>query len=262
MQTGWSAGALVRERQTEISDLLIAISGGEGVEHLARCHAARGKPVIPLDLAIGASRGDGSGGAARLFESALARPNEFFKVPSGQGADLLDRTRTRDAQRPVEDVCTAILRLLAAIEPPRVFYVRLLNTTNSEFSVVERYFRDSVDPLITELGYEPKEMGRGPNEHAWMNEAIFDLLHHSSVVFVDLTTLRPNCFMELGYALGNHQRVIVSAKKGTEFPFDSYALEAFLWEDTDSPAEIIGKLKTHWHRNINMPHIVKSREAR
>lgn len=262
LEPGWTAGAYRRDRQVELGDVLIALGGGEGVEHLARGYAARGKPIIPLDLGLGASQRDGSGGAARLFESALARPNDFFRVNSGQGADLLDRTRTRDGQRPVTQVVDAILRLLRALESPRVFYVRLLNDTLPEFPAVESYFRNTVDPFVKALGFEPKEMGRGPNEHVWMNQAIFDLMHHSSVVFVDLTALRPNCFMELGYALGNRQRTIISAMEGTNFPFDSYALEAYLWKQTDSDEDRIAKLRKHWERNINMPSLVKPREAR
>ena len=79
--------------------------------------------------------------------------------------------------------------------------------------------------------------------------------------FVDLTALRPNCFMELGYALGNKQRVIVSAEKDTKFPFDAFGLEAFFWKDTDSLSESRERLNSHWARNINMPSIVKPTKA-
>jgi hypothetical protein len=59
----------------QFGDALICI-GGTGVEHLAEPYSARRKPVIPLDLAIGASREDGTGGALRLNREALANSNE------------------------------------------------------------------------------------------------------------------------------------------------------------------------------------------
>ena len=119
-----------------------------------------------------------------------------------------------------------------------------------------------MDALVKELGYEPFQMGIGKNEFAWMNQAIFDSLHHSSVVLIDLTALRPNCFMELGYALGNRQRVIVTAREDTRISFDAFALEAFQWRQLEPATERIDRLRTHWERNINMPPLVRPKEAK
>jgi hypothetical protein len=263
MEPGWSAGANRRRRLAQQGDVLIGLSGGEGVEHLAVEYSSKGKPVIPIDLQLGASERDGSGGAARLFDRALARPDDFFHVTSGfSAADLLDRTRSRNGVTEVTSVVTAMLKLLHALRPPRVFYVRLLNEKLPEHASVERFFRKVADPLISELGYEPCQMSIGKNEFAWMNQAIFDSLHYSSVVLVDLTAVRPNCFTELGYALGNKQKVIISARDDTKLPFDSMALETFMWGESEAPAKLIERFRKHWERNIDMPGLVATREAR
>jgi hypothetical protein len=263
MEPGWTAGASRRQRLTQLGDVLIGISGGEGVEHLAIEYSSRGKPVLPLDIQIGASQRDGSGGAGRLFERALAEPSQFFRVIEGSSAaDLLDQTRTRDGESETAKVVAAVMKLLHSLEPPQVFYVRLLNDTLPEYRSVENFFRDTVDPLVRQLGYEPCQMGTGKNEFAWMNQAIFDSLHHSSVVLVDLTAVRTNCFMELGYALGNRQRVIITARDDTKIPFDSSSIEACLWSEAATSAERIDKLRKHWERNIDMPYLVNPREAK
>ncbi len=263
LDSGWTAGAFRRQRLAQLGDILIGISGGEGVEHLAVEYSAKGKPVIPLDIQLGASQRDGSGGAARLFGRALARPADFFRVNNGcSPGDLLDRTRTRDATVPIPNVVTAIISLLHALTPPPVFYVRLLNDKHADYAKVEAFFRTTVDPFVKNLGYAPVQMGVGKNEFAWMNQAIFDTLHHSAVVLVDLTGLRPNCFMELGYALGNNQRVIVTVCEGTDFPFDAFALEAFRWNESEPPDVCLERLRIHWQRNIDMPSLVKPKEAR
>jgi len=263
LEPGWNAGASRRQRLAQLGDVLIGISGGEGVEHLAIEYSSRGKPVIPLDLQLGASQRDGSGGASRLFERALAQPKEFLRVSDGgSAADLLDRTRTRNGETPTGKVVAAVLKLLHGLAAPPVFYVRLLNDKLPEYPSVESFFRDTVDPLVRELGYDPCQMGVGKNEFAWMNQAIFDSLHHSSVVLVDLTTLRPNCFMEFGYALGNKQRVILTARDDTKLPFDSSSLETFLWGEAESPSERLKRLRQHWERNIDMPAIVNPKEAK
>ena len=127
---------------------------------------------------------------------------------------------------------------------------------------MEQFFRGTVDPLVKQLGYEPLQMGLGHNEFAWMNQAIFDSLHHSSVVLVDLTGQRPNCFMELGYAFGNGQRVIITARNDTRIAFDASPIEAFRWDEHADPADQIALLRTHWERNIDMPSLVMPRTAK
>jgi hypothetical protein len=260
IEPGWGSGAVRREGQARLGDILIGISGGEGVEHLAQEFASRGKHVIPLDLDLGASCSDGSGGAARLFGQALSDPNLFLRVVEGESAaELLDRTRTQNGGVPPKQVADAIINLLERLVPPRAFYVRLLSKDLEEYPPVEKFFRDIIDPTVLSLGLEPLQMGIGPNEYAWMNQAIFDSLHHSEVVVVDLTGLRPNCFMELGYALGNAQRVIITARKGTNLPFDPSCLETFFWDPTETNEKIRHDFKEHWARNINMPPLVQPR---
>jgi hypothetical protein len=79
---------------------------------------------------------------------------------------------------------------------------------------------------------------------------------------VDLTGVRPNCFMELGYALGNRQRVIVTARDDTKIPFDAFAVEAFQWKEVEDPKVQIDRFRTHWERNISMPALVRPKEAK
>ena len=263
LEPGWSAGALVRSRLAQLADIMIAISGGQGVEQLAIEYSSKGKPVIPLDINVGASSRDGSGGAPRLFDRARTSPTEFFRVSeTASASDLLDRTQTRNGEVEVSKVVAAILNLLHALVPPRVFYIRLLNDTVPEYPSVETFFRNTADPLVKELGYEPLQMGIGKNEFAWMNQAIFDSLHYSAVALIDLTGLRPNCFMELGYALGNKQRIIVTARDDTRISFDAFALEAFQWKESEDLGKRLDRFRTHWERNINMPTLVRPKEAK
>jgi hypothetical protein len=258
---GWTAGAVRRKRQAQQGDLLIALSGGQGVEHLAQLYALAGKPVIPLDLNLGASTHDGSGGAARLAKRALAHPERFarFNDPDA-AAGLLARTSTRGGTADVQEVIAAVGEVIRSLEPPSAFYVRLLNEKHEDFMPVERFFRYVVTPTVERLGYRPVEMGRGVNDYAWMNEAIFDSLHHSAVTVVDLTGLRNNCFMEYGYALGRQQKVILTAHRETHLPFDTSAIDCHLWNEDAKDEARIADLEAYWRRNIDRPPLVKPRE--
>jgi hypothetical protein len=257
---GWTSGAIRRESQAQLGDVLVTLSGGEGVEHLARDYINHGKPVIALDLELGSSTQDGSGGSVRLAAEALHDPRLFVRVGADHSAqNLLDRISTRGGTAPVTTVVDNILALLKALEDPRAFYVRLLDETVPEYPTVEHFFRAVVDPVVTELGFRPLQMSRGKSEHAWMDQAIFDSLHYSEAVVVDLTGVRPNCFMELGYALGNRQRTAVTAMEGTKVPFDPAAIERYVWNTTKTDAERQRELREYWLRTIDRPPLVSLR---
>ena len=258
---GWTSGAVRRIRQSQLGDILIALSGGEGVEHLTQLYAHAGKPVIPLDLDLGASSDEGGGRAARLFRRAQAKPSVFarFTDPTVGGAQFANLS-THHGNRPVPEVVESLLRLIDSLAPPSAFYVRLLNQEVTEFEAVESFFRHVVDPVVRGFGYEPVQMGIGASEYAWMNEAIFDQLHHSQLAVVDLTGNRPNCFMELGYALGRELRVLVTAMADTKSQFDSQMIERHDWKQDGAIDIEQQRFRDYWARNIDRPALVRPRD--
>lgn len=261
LDQGWVSGALRRSRLAQLSDVLVIISGGEGVEHLAQEYALQGKPVIPLDLDLGSSAGDGSGGAARLNGVMRAHPDRFIRAkdPTIVGA-LLARMATNRGSTLITEVVDAFEQLVQAITTSTAFCVRLLDTAAEGYSVVEKFFRSTIDPFIFSKGYELIELGRTPTSYAWMNEQIFAGLYDSSLVVVDLTALRQNCFLELGYALGLPRRIVLTAKNGTKLPFDTDKLECYFWDDSTPVSQQIEDLEKYWQRTITRPPLVKPRE--
>ncbi len=85
--------------------------------------------------------------------------------------------------------------------------------------------------VVGDRGFTPDEMGRGRPETAFINVEIFEALHRAGLVVVDLTGVRPNCMMELGYALARSRRVVISAKNGTKLPFDQDKLATYFWDE-------------------------------
>jgi nucleoside 2-deoxyribosyltransferase len=58
---------------------------------------------------------------------------------------------------------------------------------------------------------------------------ILERIGRAGFTIVDLTDLRPNVFYELGYADGLGKKVIVTAKEGTELPFDVKDIPTIFW---------------------------------
>ncbi len=69
---------------------------------------------------------------------------------------------------------------------------------------------------------------------AFMNVEIFEALHRAGLVIVDLTGVRPNCMMELGYALARRGRIVISAKQVTTG--STATASSRRWSNSDSSA--------------------------
>jgi hypothetical protein len=70
-----------------------------------------------------------------------------------------------------------------------------------------------------------------------MNEEIFTQLHNAKLAIVDLTGARPNCFIELGYALGRGHSTIITAREGETPPFDADKLPWHFWHAAADPGD-------------------------
>lgn len=99
-------------------------------------------------------------------------------------------------------------------------------------------------------------MGTDPTDHGFINIEIFERLHYSELAIVDVTGLRPNCFIELGYALGCRIHVIVTAKEGTVLPFDQNAIPCHFWNLAAGTETNVRTLVEFIEKNIGRPPIV------
>jgi hypothetical protein len=260
IMAGSRAAVFLRQRQAQFGDALVILGGGTGVEHSADLYMARRRPVLPLDLALGASRDDGTGGGLRLSKQSRAEPHRFLRFgPAAMGTEgaALSSIGTRDGNAVSGEIAERLSTILSKVVRPDAFYVRLLRPDHSKFSLVESFFRDVVDPVVAEAGLSRVEMGTDRTEHAFMNVAIFESLHFSSAVIVDVTGERPNCFIELGYALRNTNRVLVTAEEGTNLPFDQQAIPCHFWKVGDPAPDRQKAFSEFWQRNIDRPQIIK-----
>ena len=230
---GWRMGGIIRQNQARRADILVAVGGGAGVEHLAQIYLEEGKRVIPINCAIRGLSGDGVGGSQHMHEIALGNEGvEFFQLRDGAGGAAARLAALRiDAACDPEAIAARTAELVRDLRPTIAFYVRLLAEDHDRYSAVERFFRRTVDPTVETLGFMPHEVGRGDPLAAFLNVEIFEGIHRAGLVVVDLTGNRPNCLMELGYALARERRLVLSAERGTQLAFDPDKLRVFFWDD-------------------------------
>ena len=93
-------GGRYRELQVELADAMVGIGGGKGTYVCGTDMLANGKPVLPLDLKLGASSDDGDG-SVLLHREFVEDPGRFF--PGTQSA-IIDKIETLSLERGIHQV--------------------------------------------------------------------------------------------------------------------------------------------------------------
>jgi len=161
------------------------------------------------------------------------------------------------ARPSASELAQRLLALLDDLEPPSAFCVRLLNPDHASYPEVERFFRDVAQPVVEEIGLRVIDLGHDRQERAWMNAEIFEQLHLAELAFVDLTGSRPNCYIELGYALGRGHRVVITARREEPPPFDADKLPWHFWDPSAAPADAQAALREHLRKFGALPPLVQ-----
>ena len=144
------------------------------------------------------------------------------------------------------------------LDLPHAFVVRLMDKENGAWADVEKTFREVISTVVEqEKGYRVVVVdGSQPFDQPTIERDIFEKLHRAQLVLVDLTSVRPNCLIELGYALGRGLPTLVSAKAGEQMPFDIRGVPIYFWQATDSIESRQAGFRQYWDANIRRPPLV------
>lgn len=248
-------GGSMRQIQSEFGDLLLTIGGSIGVYHLAQLYQTSKKPIIPLNISF---NDDSEKSASETLSKHVVKDfRDFFDFqPAEVAITSYARLSLKRDNLDVNEFASRLISFTNHLPPPTVFYVRLLNRNLPEFDKVENYFRNVVDPITRSLGYRRFEMDTDSTREPFMNLELFGQLHFSSLVIADLSGIRQNCFLELGYALGLSKKVIMTAIEGTNLPWDTKTINCHFWSSTNVDSERIKVLKLFLKQNINRAPLI------
>ena len=96
-------GGEYRKAELDLADAMLAIGGGKGTYSIGTEMMAAGKPVLPLDLDLGAYQDDGDG-AVTLNREMMSHPNRFFP---NTHPNVINRLQTISLNRGISDAKTA-----------------------------------------------------------------------------------------------------------------------------------------------------------
>jgi hypothetical protein len=251
----WNMASKRMEAQAKWGDILIAIGGSEGVLFLANLYHDAGKPVIPLNPRL--CREDT--GSLRLFNYGLTstHTDKLFQTnPPTDSHGWINRinfVRKDNFQR-----VSNVISLLEALHAPTAFAIRLLDPKHEDYKDVQNYFDNVVQPVIEgELGFKFVIVdGKQALEFSRIDQEIFAKLHRSAVVIADITGQRPNCFLELGYALGRALPTMVIGKEGIKHPFDISSVSGLHWKVDGTVNDRRREFREHWRAIRGRPPLV------
>ena len=106
-------GGRYRQLELELADAMVAIGGGKGTYISGTDMLEAGKPVLPLDIRVGASSEDGEG-AVLLLRELTQDPARFFQNTESEVIDKIDTlSLDRGIHRP-SDVAQRAAELLSS----------------------------------------------------------------------------------------------------------------------------------------------------
>lgn len=104
---------------------------------------------------------------------------------------------------------------------------------------VEIAVEKAIKPVMNEFGFEVlAQVDRYRPET--INVNILEKIRMSSLIIIDVSGERPNCYFEIGYGKGLNKPVIITAKDGTKLHFDIAGDRCLFWKSWE---ELDAKLR-------------------
>jgi len=106
----------------------------------------------------------------------------------------------------------------------------------------------AIDPAIRDAGFVPRRVDRH-NQGDLLKSEIVQFIERSQIIVADVTNERPNCYLEIGYAmgLGKKANLILTAREdhhhsspnfrreGPKVHFDLEGYAILFWDPSDLP---------------------------
>jgi hypothetical protein len=148
-----------------------------------------------------------------------------------------------------QSVKSNLVFIIASCGPPKDSLGTADQNIKSEHDAVIQCYKDTLTEGLFQHRFQEHEE---PNKNIYVD--IFDYIDASQFVVADLTWERPNCYVEIGYALAKQKRVILFIEKsyfhdmmGEKIPFDLFPVRYRTYERT---AEGMAKLHDHLEESI------------
>jgi nucleoside 2-deoxyribosyltransferase len=195
--------------------VVIIIGGFEGTYRAANWARIDKRPILPV-TAFG-------GAAAKVYEGEF----DAFDEKYAMRIEKLEYEELNSAKTDWPKRAERVVALAEKISTSKLVPVIMSYSKSGELDDAYDSFRAVCED--SKLGYICERV-EDANTVDRIVPKILAQIAHAAFVIADLTELKTNVFFELGYAQGLRKPVIVTAKKGTELPFDVKDIPTIFWE--------------------------------
>jgi hypothetical protein len=198
--------------QMQQADVVILVGGFEGTLRAANWARIAQKPLLPF-TAFG-------GAAEKIYTQEL---NDFGQKYAGL-VERLEYEQLNSVKSDWHEHATDLLALAEKVAESRSVMVIMSYADRPE--LVDAY--ETFKVVAEGLGYQCDRVTQETAGERILPD-ILERIRRAAFTIVDLTELRPNVLYELGYADGLGKKVVVTAKDGTELPFDVKDIPTIFW---------------------------------
>ena len=195
-------------------DAAILVGGFRGTYRAANWARIERKPLLPIAL---------FGGAAK--EICLEEAKRVGSAATGsvtrERYESVLKSLSTDWQQIAIDV-VALAELMASSR--EVFVVMSFETSPQYTDLLE-----SIQGTCEQFGYAAYRVDESTDGSRILPEIVRGI-RQAAFVVADVSDTKPNVYWELGFAAGVDKAIILTARKGTELPFDISDVPVIFWD--------------------------------
>lgn len=208
------------------ADVVILLAGWDGTQYAATWARLANKPLVPV-ASFGLA-------AAEIFRDEMANFERRYaaQVPSDE-YQTLDRVLSDYTPATIQGFAADVVALAERmIMPSEVFIVMSFAEVGHLHDAHDTFVR-----VCQAHGLRAYRTDTTAERHPRIIPAIANGIRRSAFVIADVTEPKPNVYYELGYAQALDKKVILTARAGTELPFDIFDVPTIFWESQRQLAE-------------------------
>jgi hypothetical protein len=207
--------------QIELSGAAVFVAGGEGTFWAKNWAFYARKPILGIPRFGGAGE--------TIYYQEVARLREISPA-AGEEYETLNQLSTNISVYAKEVVDLAV----RVVTPRSVFTIM---SFKREFRDVFASYRD----VCSRFKFEAERTDESTSLERIIPR-VESGLRRSAFAIADVTELSPNVFYEVGFARALGKDVILTARKGTQLPFDLGDVPTIFWEDQTDLRESLEKV--------------------
>ena len=214
--TDWELGGrdLSAPEIIHYCDAVVLIGGFRGTYRAANWARIEHKPLLPIAL---------FGGAAK--EICLEVAKRVDVVYAGTVSRSKYEAVLKSLSTNWEQIAADVVNLAELMASSREVFVVMSFETSPQFTDL----LESIQNTCEEFGYSAYRVDE-TNEGERILPEIIRGIRQSAFVIADVSENKPNVYWELGLAAGMDKDIILTARKGTDLPFDINDVPVLYWD--------------------------------